>query len=505
MAISTSGVSVPQLGQNIDPSIYGSQNAPKPITIADMLDISSKNLEVQKKKALLPSEIELGQSTARKATTEANKAQFGFTNDQGIVAQNEAARLLTDSRIKNAQNSPEGREGALRALDEVANTLKTKGLHDDVIKGMLGQYYTQAIHDPTQISPKLTQGLMAASGANVQLDKLYPATTQVDVGGNLVTTAQGNPLLAAEQPGVPTGPYLQKSLAPQVATSPTGGPMQFGGGGVPQAGNLENRPVSVQTAPAQGGGANVTNMPANVPTKASGVTPKEMSQPKAPSGPIPYMQGETYEAYKNRVAKVQQSVGQANEDINSANPNSVTNAKYTNEQILKALDDKNVRVGPLMQAIAEKTQGLNLTADEQYVKKLLEQRIQQQNSRSDADQTSKTIANGNFGNSKEAIRNVLYKDMGNLTAKELQARGTLNKAGNINKPNLLGVNEFQNQFAKNSEPEVTHLMGIIGNKPLNQLTKTEIAHLQKEFSGMSKENFNALMQKRQKLIDSVGK
>jgi hypothetical protein len=190
MAISTSGVSVPSLGQNIDASIYGNQNAPKPLTIADMLDISGKTLELQKKKALLPSEIELGQSTARKATTEANKAQFGFTNDQGIVAQNEAARLLKDPRIEKAQNTPEGREGALRALDEVADTLKNKGLHDDVIKGMLGQYYTQALHDPTQIAPKIDQGLSAATGSATQRQQLTPQYT-TNATGQIVGLTSG--------------------------------------------------------------------------------------------------------------------------------------------------------------------------------------------------------------------------------------------------------------------------------------------------------------------------
>lgn len=177
MAISIGSLTVPQLDQNLDASIYGSQNAPKSMTIADMLDISNKNLELQKKTTLLPSEIEAGQATAKKATTEANKAQFGFTNDQGVVAQNEAARLLKDPRIKNAQNTPEGREKALRALDEVGSTLKTKGLHDDVIKGMLGQYYTQAIHDPTQIAPKIDQGLSAATGATTQRQQLTPQYT----------------------------------------------------------------------------------------------------------------------------------------------------------------------------------------------------------------------------------------------------------------------------------------------------------------------------------------
>jgi len=210
MAISTGSLSVPQLGQNLDASIYGSQNAPKSMTIADMLDISNKNLELQKRSTLLPSEIEAGQATARKATTEANKAQFGFTNDQGVVAQNEAARLLKDPRIKDAQNTPEGREKALRALDEVGSTLKTKGLHDDVIKGMLGQYYTQAIHDPTQIAPKIDQGLSAATGAATQRQQLTPQYTN-NASGQIVGLTSGTNQISA-----PTeAPQGQPQGAPQ--------------------------------------------------------------------------------------------------------------------------------------------------------------------------------------------------------------------------------------------------------------------------------------------------
>lgn len=210
MAISIGSLTVPQLGQNLDASIYGSQNAPKSMTIADMLDISNKNLELQKKTTLLPSEIEAGQATAKKATTEANKAQFGFTNDQGVVAQNEAARLLKDPRIKDAQNTPEGREKALRALDEVGSTLKTKGLHDDVIKGMLGQYYTQALHDPTQIAPKIDQGLSAATGAATQRQQLTPQYT-TNASGQIVGLTSGTNQISA-----PTeAPQGQPQGAPQ--------------------------------------------------------------------------------------------------------------------------------------------------------------------------------------------------------------------------------------------------------------------------------------------------
>jgi len=227
MAIGTSGLSVPSLGQNLDASIYGSQNAPKPMTIADMLDISNKNLELQKRSTLLPSEIEAGQATARKATTEANKAQFGYTNEQGIVAQNEAARLLKDPRIKDAQNTPEGKEKALRALDEVASTLKTKGLHDDVIKGMLGQYYTQALHDPVQIAPKIDQGLSAATGSATQRQQLTPQYTTnaagdivgLTSGTNQISQPQGmgNKNLNPTLPGVQNFGKYQEDLTNRVA------------------------------------------------------------------------------------------------------------------------------------------------------------------------------------------------------------------------------------------------------------------------------------------------
>jgi hypothetical protein len=490
MPISTSGLSVPQLGQTIDPSIYGNQSY-KPMTIGDMLDISGKSLDVQKKKALLPSEIEVGQAAAKKATAEANTAQLQNYQAHLTNVIQDQQRLISKDDL-TAQD----------IIDSVKTHAQNAGTPDNVVQQTLAGL--PAGGNTAQLKAWLASNMARSLTAQGQLEALYPKASQVNVGGQTVTVGQGNPLLAAEQPGVPTGPYIQNTLAPTVAQGPTGGPMAFGGGGVPQAGNLNNRPVQVQTAvPAAGQDMTAQNAPQ--PTTKTGVTPEQMSKKKEASGPIPYQQGETYDAYRNRVGKVQESVGTAKNDIDTANPNSVTNAKYTNEQILKALDDKNVRVGPLMQAIAEKSEGLNLTPDEQYVKKLLEQRIQQQQSRSNADQTSKSIASGNFGNSKDTIRNVLFKDMGNLTAQELQARGTLNRAGNPNKPNLAGVNQFQNEFAKSADPDVTHLMGIIGSKPLNKLTPAEVNHLQKEFAGKSKEEIDSLMKKRQAIIDLVGK
>ena len=502
MPISTSGVSVPQVSSSFDPSIY-QQNATKPMTIADMLDISQKQLNLQKSKDTYADQVAQIKAESQNAQQIAQQNALKTVKSHVSNIAQGTAELITDPDLTPEKILKKYKEINAAAPGDAAS--KAAALQQ-VVAGMPQKMPSETDDQfQTRLQTYVAGNHLKGLDHLAAVQQAYPGTANVSTGGQTVNVSTGNPLLTGQAPGTPTGAYLQNTLAPSVQTSATGEPMQFGGGGVPQAGNLNNRPVSVQGVPATGGGANISNMPQQTTAPQGGVTKEQMGQPKTLSGPIPHMVGESYDSYKERVGKVQQSVGQAKEDINVSNPNSVTNAKYTNQQILKTLDDKNIRVGPLMQAIADKTEGLNLTPDEQYVKKLLEQRIQQQQARSNADQTSKSIANGNFGNSKDTIRNVLFKDMGTLTAQELQARGTLSRAGDINKPNLSGVNQFQNDFAKNADPQVTHLIGVIGNKPLSALTKSEIGHLQKEFGGMSKEDFNALMKKRQALIDLAGK
>ena len=82
MPVSTSGLSVPQLSQGIDPSIYGSQNAPKSSSISDMLDISKKYLDLRKAKETYQPEIDYIKANAQQAlnTFGQNYAQTAYTN-----------------------------------------------------------------------------------------------------------------------------------------------------------------------------------------------------------------------------------------------------------------------------------------------------------------------------------------------------------------------------------------------------------------------------------------
>ena len=494
MAIGTSGVSVPSIGQSIDTSIYGNKEAPKGMSLSDIVDLSRTSTALQKEKALLQPGIEAGQAASRQAVAQADTAELENKQKHLAAASQQVQRLLGKKDLN--------REDIIDNITEHAKNFNTP---PSVVAQAIAKIPEKGT--PLDYQAYLASGLAANLSTQSQLEALYPKVGQIDVGGNIVSTSQGNPLLASETPGVPTGPYLQKSLAPQVATSPTGGPMAFGGGGVPQAGNLENRPVQVQVAPT-GGGIAATGMQQNAPQtnvpQGGGVTSQSMSQSKGGSA-IPYVPGEPYDAFKVRAGDVAKMPKAASEALNINNIDSIPNARYTNEKIQKMLDNPNLNIGPIADAIAKQTGGIGLSADQQEIMKYLEQRIRMESARTNQDQESQKKAFGSFGTQKGALREILYKDNGSLAGQELYQRGILNHAGDINRPNLQSVNQFNNNYAKLAEPKVVQLIGVIGDKSLKDLTKSDKQHLAKEFSGLSDNQIQELMNKRQKLLDLVGK
>ena len=201
MAISTSGISVPQLGQTIDSSIYGNQNAPKPMTISDMLDISGKSLDIQKKKALLPSEVEVGQAAAKKAKAEADTAQLqNYTNHLTSVAQDQQT-LLNKSDLTSKD-----------LVDSVMTHAKNAGTPQNVVDQTLSSIPVNGT--PTQLKAWLASHLARTLTAQGQLDALYPKPTQTNLGGVTAPLTTGNPMLTGQAPGVQAGPATPLGLQP---------------------------------------------------------------------------------------------------------------------------------------------------------------------------------------------------------------------------------------------------------------------------------------------------
>ena len=462
--------------------------------LADIIGVQKGQLELSKARQTLPSEVARTRAEATNAIARANTTQL----ENLIAHSNNSITNLRGLRDKDKIDDSE-----VEKL--VTDTIYSAGGNEQAIKQVLMDYPKNG----TLADKKawLAQKEANAAGHVAALEKRYPNTQNVDTGANIINVTTGNPTQTGEPTGMPTGVYLPKTLAPTVATSPTGGPMQFGGGAKPQIGNINALPSNVQIAPA-GGGATATGMQQNAPQvnapQGGGVTSQSMNQPKG-GVPIPYVPGEPYDAFRTRAGDVAKMPKAASEALNINNIDSIPNARYTNEKIQKMLDNPNLNIGPIADAIAKQTGGIGLSAEQQEIMKYLEQRIRMESARTNQDQASQRTAFGSFGTQKGALREILYKDNGNLAGQELYQRGILNHAGDINKPNLQSVNQFNNDYAKLAEPRVVHLIGVIGDKSTKDLTKSDRQHLAKEFSGLSDNQIQELMNKRQKLLDLVGK
>jgi len=161
MAIGTSGVSVPSMGQTIDSSIYGNKEAPKGMSLSDIVNLSRSSTALQKEKALLQPSIEAGEAASRQAVAQADTAQL-------------------ENNIKHVNNVIQSQQRLLTKPDLTA---------DDVIKsvkehaknaGTSDQQVNQALQglpvggNAADLRSWLAMSLSKTLSAQSQLEKLYP-------------------------------------------------------------------------------------------------------------------------------------------------------------------------------------------------------------------------------------------------------------------------------------------------------------------------------------------
>ena len=188
MAIGTSGVSVPSMGQTIDPTIYGNKELPKGMSLSDMVDLSRTSTALQKEKALLQPGIEAGQATSRQAIAQADTAQL-------------------ENNIKHVNNVIQSQQRLLTKPDLTA---------DDVIKsvkehaknaGTSDQQVNQALQglpvggNAADLRSWLAMSLSKTLSAQSQLEKVYPGGI---LPGQLPTSykpeTQEQPKTTAQEP-----------------------------------------------------------------------------------------------------------------------------------------------------------------------------------------------------------------------------------------------------------------------------------------------------------------
>jgi len=481
MAISTSGVSVPQLGQTIDPSIYGNKQAPQGMTLADLVNVSRGNVALQKEKALLEPSIQQGEAQARQATAQADTTQLENNLKHATVATQNIQQLMNKPDLKDSD-----------IVDMVKRTADTHGGNaQSAQQALMGLPVggTQA-----QLKAWLAQKLAVSTGALAQFEKLYPSTQSTNIGGQIVPITQGNPLVSAQPPGQQAGPGVSTSIAPQVFASPiTGQPTIIGGGGggggavVPQGGGgqVGAQPVGGGQVGGATGGSQAT-------------AGNQLVQ-----GP-----NESPANFNARVQATQGAFAKAQDQFNNVNSEfgHIPTIKQINENIMTALKDPNVNTGAVANYLAGKTDKGSLSPTEQTLAKYLEQRIQRLTPKSDADAASKKAAYGSFNLSKEALMDLVRQDNAWVTTQDLQSKGILNNGGSSNNPNYGKVQAFNNQFTQFAQdPKLMKYISIIGENPnKTKLDKEDVKALSKEIGNLSAEDRQKLELKRQTLLKLVG-
>jgi hypothetical protein len=433
------------------------------------------------------SKAEAGTAEAQQATSEMGLAQARI---KGIT--DRLTSMYNNPILMQAEKDPNSvKPGQLATLmDEYGKEqAKALGISQDKATELIYPYMKMAMENPGGLRRFLGEKLLTTIEAGSRISNLQPTGVNVEFGsgGQVTQTGQFGPYAPGQ--ALP-GTAYQKGLAPFTGTTETGAPGVFKGtpGGVV---NSAQGGVAPQGAAPQAPGKPMGGT-------SGGAAVSEKGQPT-----LGLMPGEDYKSYQERVGRLSKLPAMANTALNLGNPQSLPNMDYTNDKILKLLE-KGVDVGPIANAIAKNTGGVGLSSEQQEVMKYLEQRIRQQATRTNQDQDSIRSAFGSFGTNEEALRDIIYGDKGIIASERLYYQGIKKYQGSATKPNLAAVSEFENKFNDiNQDPDVAHLLGVIGTKKANQLSKSDVQHLQKYFGGMSDERIQDLFKKRDELMRLV--
>jgi hypothetical protein len=196
---------MPALSSLPDASVYGNVQAPKAMSLQEMVDLGRSSTALQKEKTLLPSAIQQGQAQAQTATMQADTATLDNALKHTTQVTQSIQGLLTKPDLTS--------DDVVNSVKENAKRMKTP---DSAVNQALAGVPVNG--SPTQLREWLAMSLAKTLGAQSQLEKVYPggvlpsqlpqsyqaspATTQ---GGYAPTGTQGNVPsgVTAEQMGQP--------------------------------------------------------------------------------------------------------------------------------------------------------------------------------------------------------------------------------------------------------------------------------------------------------------
>lgn len=479
---------------------------PQAMTLGDMLNIARGAQAYQQAEQANPLELKRLQAEANvaagtetprivQATQAAKTAEIGTNKAQlenMLMHQQNSSRNLLKLLNQKEPVTPTQIE------DHVVSTMKNAGAPKEAI--------IQATQNlPKQGTDKELRAFIAKHATNsltaeAQLEKLFPSATLVSTGKEQKPITLGSPQLAENAPGTTAGPSTRLELSPEARKSVTQTDPVSGDTIVYDI-NENGQPTNVRFLKGQGN-ASTSVSPDVAPNKS----PFSQFGKPAPQENVPQAvsQGSTASTMQGQATDAMTSFMTSNKLLSDASiAGHIPTQEFVAKKLLTYLKDPAVNTGPIADVLAGKTNQASLSAKEQEVVKLIQQRIQNLNPRTDADAESKKAAYGSFKLKKEALEDLVRDDLGSIANQKLLAQGVVKAGGDPNRPNLQGVNTFKNDFTKFSQnPILMRYIGIVGTKNTVDLDKSDEQALKKLYSTykISKEGRNALEDAREELL-----
>ena len=195
---------MPALSTLPDASIYGNVQAPKAMSLQEMVDLGRTSTAFQKEKALLPSAIQQGQAQAQTATMQADSATL-------------------DNALKHTTQVTQSIQGLLTkpdlTSDDVVNAVKTNAKRMNTPESAVNQALSKipVNGSPTELRAWLAMSLSTTLSAQDQLAKLYPGgilPAQLPEGGYQTNKQPTEPSTTAPATAPKTGVQPQDMSQP---------------------------------------------------------------------------------------------------------------------------------------------------------------------------------------------------------------------------------------------------------------------------------------------------
>ena len=167
-------------------------NPPQQMSIGDMLNIARGAQAYKQAEQVNPllvqqqqAETELAQKTlqpkieqqgyiTKQAETATEKSKFNFTQENAQAIQDEQNALLSDPRIKSAEDTVEGRQNAVSALLEAKKRALKKGVDEHLLEAITAPSISMASTTPSKLYQELLNSSRAGIGAVGQSELATP-------------------------------------------------------------------------------------------------------------------------------------------------------------------------------------------------------------------------------------------------------------------------------------------------------------------------------------------